>query len=462
MSKTTIKKDYNKIAEEQLKNRNIELAIEYYKRSLNKNPDQLDIIDKIDSIGSRLDFTKCCCKGPGYCPRYHKEMEDNPPNWKWCQEASSLERKEHYEQSLVNHLKLELGLPKKYIRQLIYNTDIDDSKDFNTLLKKYKAKAHMFFSNPGIPQIIKENKSSVFVELYYLTTTEKRHICQLASRNQRRINKNIIAFHKKYSTKPADYGNIEILCLGHSNEQFKLIEDKPYLTKINLNNIDAGKYSENAWSESRAFIAEGLFKKNTEFVGLTTASWNKKYEPFNFIDEFETWEYSSVLLNSKPEDKIVLCADTFCACAWINPKTNNDNKPLLSGFFTDKEKIIGDYVLKTFDLRGFNHIKVPYGNQMILHKQNYFRYLDFLKEKDVFAKVKWFSDKYCYKYLHTNDPLKSEYQNTRIYGYFMEMIACLWFSMQGFTIIPCTELKNDWYSYEDIAYRLKNWKKHNV
>lgn len=453
-----INKDYNKIADEQLKLKRFDLALEYYKRSLNLNPYQPIIIDVVDSIESRLDFSKCCCKSPGYCCRYNKEMEASPPNWQWCQGASYDDRKDHYEQSLVNELTLQLNLPRKYIRQLIYSTDVSDTDNFKELLRVYKNKATMFFSNPNIPFIVKNDKSYEFMDLYYLTNVNFPHNCLIASRNQKKINKQIIRCSKKQKSKQVNINNIEILCLGHSDEQFKFIDDKPYLTKVNLNDINAGEYSGNEWAESRVFASkENLFTKNTDFIGLTSASWNSKYEPFNFIDEFEDWKYASLLLNSKPTDNIVLCANVYCCCSWVNGNVNQSKKPLLAGFFEKKYDIIGKYLLNMFGLNNFKHVKVPYGNQMIMHKDNYMKYLEFLHDKQVFKNVDWIVKNYAKKYVHKNDPIKQKYQDIRLQAYIMEMVTCLWFGNQNFLIVPTTQLKQTWYSHDQINHRIKNW-----
>ena len=44
-----------------------------------------------------IDFSKCICENPGYCPIYRQVMGACPPNWKWCQNATPQRRKQHYE-----------------------------------------------------------------------------------------------------------------------------------------------------------------------------------------------------------------------------------------------------------------------------------------------------------------------------------------------------------------------------
>lgn len=42
------------------------------------------------------DFSKCICANSGFCSLFKKNMENNPPNWQWCQHASEKEREEYY------------------------------------------------------------------------------------------------------------------------------------------------------------------------------------------------------------------------------------------------------------------------------------------------------------------------------------------------------------------------------
>lgn len=53
---------------------------------------------------------KCHCNSPGFCTFYQKEMEADPPNWQWCQDASPEQR--------IKHKK---DCEKKRIRQIFKN-----------------------------------------------------------------------------------------------------------------------------------------------------------------------------------------------------------------------------------------------------------------------------------------------------------------------------------------------------
>ena len=44
----------------------------------------------------RIDFSKCQCSNPGFCPVFKKEMGTSPPNWQWCQDAREDARKEYH------------------------------------------------------------------------------------------------------------------------------------------------------------------------------------------------------------------------------------------------------------------------------------------------------------------------------------------------------------------------------
>ena len=60
-----------------------------------------------------LDFSKCHCLKPGFCKLYGKVMEENPPNWQWCQNTTLEQRKIHYQQA-----KNRSGLsdPTEYVK----------------------------------------------------------------------------------------------------------------------------------------------------------------------------------------------------------------------------------------------------------------------------------------------------------------------------------------------------------
>lgn len=359
-------------------------------------------------------FNECSCYEPGFCPIFNRTMGTNPPDWRWCQRTQPEERKKYYE-------LLAKGPPpaKKKLAELIVE--------------------------------YKDDKQKLF--LHYLTQNNKHHRCSAAATKQQIKNLEILKYINHQDKSKKSFDNVEILCLGHSQKQFDTISDRPYLKKINLNEVDAGKYSDNKWAESRAFVPD-LFSSNAEFVGFVTASWNLKYEPFSFIENFHNWDYAKVLINSKPEDKIVVCADIFCTCFWLSKVTEGS---ILSHFFKDDSKIIGRKFLKLIGLDKYQHVKVPFGNQMIMHKSLLKQYTEYLKDFNIFDKVDYFVNNYAFKYIYTNDTMRNQYQYSRLHAYFMEMVSCFWFAKQNWMYLPVTERREDWYSPQAVDNRIKKW-----
>jgi hypothetical protein len=354
---------------------------------------------------------ECICSGPGFCPVFRKTMGTNPPDWAWCQKSSPGDRQSYFD--------------------LLVKAPPSENMDTFSIIKNAKTKEEAF--------------------LYYLTLKNNQYICNLANQNQMKTNKKIVEFIEKEKDE-CDFSNVEIVCLGHSKKQFDKIQDRPYLKKINLNDLDAGKYSGNEWAESRAFVAKNLFSKDVDFVGFVTASWNDKYESFSRIDNFHNWNTAKILLNSNPEDKIVLCADIFCACWWTTAQYQSSN--ILSNFFNDKSNTIGNTLLKLVNLDNFSHIKVPFANQMIAHRHTIQQYLDYLENDNILDKVDWFVKKFASKYIDHSNEIKNLYQNHRIQAYLMEMISCFWFANQDFIYVPNVTRKENWYSQKDIKERI--------
>lgn len=362
---------------------------------------------------SKMDLSKCICEEPGFCPIFGRTMGENPPDWKWCKKTNALERKKYFD-----------------------------------LVSKCKSQ------NRNIFDIIKSAKNKYEAMLYYLTLVPFAYNCDISNQNQIKKNQRIIELIQQCDTE-CDFTNIEIACLGHSEEQFKNIEEKSYIRKVNLNDLEIEKYGGNEWAESRAFLAKNLFSRDVDFVGYVTASWNSKYKSFSRIDNFHNWYTAKILLNSKPEDNIVLCADIFCPCWWTTNQNHHNN--ILSSFFSADSSLIGNTLLKLVKLDNFNHIKVPFANQIISHKYTIQKYTDYLKEQNILDKVDWFVKKYTLKYVDNSNEIKALYQNNRIQAYLMEMIFCFWSANQDFVYIPNAEKRIEWYNSEHIKRRIEKW-----
>lgn len=358
-------------------------------------------------------FNSCQCQSPGFCHVFNRKMGLNPPDWEWCQKSTAEDRRQYHE-------LLSRGPPptKKKLSQLLIENKHDHKKIF----------------------------------LHYLTQHNKHHFCEKAGKNQDLKNIEIWEYITNQKKSNVSFDNIQILCLGHKQSQFDTIQDRPYLTKIDLNNINAGKWSGNEWTESRAFIAyKHLLNRNTDFVGFVTASWNTKYEPYSKIDNFTNWNHSKLLLRSKPEDNIVLCADIFCPCIWIKEKEG-----ILTHLFVDNAMEIGKEFLQLMNLKWDIHIRVPFSNQIIAHRKVFEKYKNYLDNIDAFEKINWFIQNVAHKHMFKNDDLlKNEYLYKRFNGYFVEMLTCFWFANQNnFLYIPNAEKISDWYSYDNMSSRL--------
>lgn len=359
------------------------------------------------------DFSKCHCESPGFCPIFGRTMGTHPPDWQWCQKTC-LEDRESYFSILSKEGKTENHKLTSFFRKL---------KDQNINPRLYL--------------------------FYYLTMSEKYHLCQKAQEYQKNKNKEIVQYiesRTRFKNFPED---IRILSLGHSKKQFDSINDRSYLKKVNLNDIDCGKYSDNKWAEARAYIASDELLGPAKFVGFTTASWNLKYEPYSRIDEFHNWETSYILLNSKPEDKIVLCADIFCPCIWFDKQEN-----VLSVFFGKHYAEVGKIFFDIFGYYVNKHHRVPFSNQMILHRHNYETYKTYLISNDIFEKINYFVNK-TKKFMRTNEEVK--YSFNRLHGYVTEMISTFWFLNQDFIYLPNAERRQLWYDHANVKERSTKW-----
>jgi len=389
-------KFYIDSAKEAEKSGKITYAITLYKKILTFDIDTEYYISKIKSLENFNNLDHCCCTSSGFCPRYNVNMDGMIINHDWCKNASTRDRK-----LFLQYKKENVSIEKKQ----------DEDRHLCIFAKQY--------------QKMKDEK---FQE--YLQNQEKSDISEKLDK-------------------------ITILSLGHSDQQFRTIKDKKYIKKVNLNKLDAGKYSTNDWSESRAFICKDkLFPDDSEFWGFTTASWNMKYD--TKIDEFHNWENAHILLNSKPEDKIILCADAFCQCVWINKRSCFSGHNVWQSIYKrDTGKIARNY-LKLVNLDNKLHVHTPFSQQLIGHRSNLEKYIYFLKEQDVFAKIDWYVKKLG-KSNFTKLFMRTKYNNTRLNGYFMEMTTCFWFANQDYYFLPTTKLQNDWYTEDKGKERLK-WK----
>ena len=95
---------------------------------------------------------------------------------------------------------------------------------------------------------------------------------------------------------------------------------------------------------------------------------------------------------------------------------------------------------------------------MIMHKNLYYQYVDYLKNNEVFEKVEYFLKNLAHKYYYKEtDFIKENYHYNRTHAYLLEMVSCFWFANQSFMYLPNTERKEDWYNQNAVASRIKEW-----
>lgn len=271
--------------------------------------------------------------------------------------------------------------------------------------------------------------------MYCILNDKTYYDCPEANKNQVRLTDRIIKLSEQLQDINVPIDNIEILCVGHYEKQFRSIKDTPYLKKINLTNIDAGEFSGNEWAESRAFASKtNLFSEDKEFIGIITASWNEKFIGER-IDSLEAWATAKCLLSTT--DGVVLCADTNCSCQWYEVCNvifqNNEVVPMFESEFGISMK----------------HVRVPYCNQFIAHRSIVYKYLDYLKEENIFPRMKEFVRNKILP-IYPSNPVN---RINRSEAWLMEMLSCYWWSNQDYLFVPSGVRNIYWYSWKNVKAR---------
>jgi len=258
-----------------------------------------------------------------------------------------------------------------------------------------------------------------------LTSKRASYLCDLALEDQKQINENLYEYISRQDQSPIDMSKMSVLVLGHKKSNSAIIKPQPYLQFINLNEINAGKYSDNEWAEGRGFLSQkNLFADDIEYYGFVTASWPQKYAHAK-IDQIHNWFSTQVLFNSKPEDGVFLSADMKCSCFWYGLPITHFLKDLLIEVNLPKE---------------MNHRLVPTSNQGIFHKSIFHEFKKFLEENEVIEKIAWFLDEH-----DTRNVIFAE-DCSRIPAYLVECINMIWLSHQDYKFISNASQRTDWRS----------------
>jgi hypothetical protein len=239
----------------------------------------------------------------------------------------------------------------------------------------------------------------------------------------------------------ADTSSVQILTLGHSQEQFDSIEDRDYIKKINLNELDTDYGNE--WGEARIFDVDfdSIFSRDKTFLGTVTASWNKKYTGWHPIDRFEKWASASALTRSKNK-KFIIGSHVDCICTWYSGY--NIFSTMVFKHFTYKHLY---KFMKSIGLQP-NHGKVMYSNQIIAHRDTVKSFFSFIKDNEVLERTKFFLKRHKLEG-------KSEYYDMRKPAYFLEFVSLLWYSNQDGLIFSPQEIPTtEWYHSQEINKRV--------
>lgn len=220
----------------------------------------------------------------------------------------------------------------------------------------------------------------------------------------------------------------KIVVLGHDINQYDNIVKQKYLDYKLLQDLDLGKYKQyqdNCFAESRVYLSD-ILDDSIEYIGVVTASWNKKFE-VNKIDNFHEWENTKILFNSNNKN-IVLAAER----SMFRHNTIFDlfeNKDAVNDFLNFSVSLTGE--ICNFGL---------WANQIICHREIYLKLQDFYRA--VFPLVVEKIDSY------NLSSIKCHYGrfNDRKAGLFFEFLTNVWFSAQkDLIILPNAVRKKDWY-----------------
>ena len=230
---------------------------------------------------------------------------------------------------------------------------------------------------------------------------------------------------EEYKVDKAQSSNTKLYVLGHSQTKLDSLPELEYTQKINLEQIDYGKYSKYAIPE----LCENRFYfydfECPETVGTVTASWREKYVIPNVqIENFFDWEESKVLF-SNPDENIVLCA--FSAHL---QKYQNKNK-----YFED--------LLYDLGLQDLRNVGV-WANQIICKREIFQELKEFMIEAiikllDLHKKCDLFSGPQHPKFNLVR-------YNNRGLGLLAEEISARWFcSREDITTIEVQKINSSWY-----------------
>ena len=327
----------------------------------------------------------------------------------------------------------ELRLYLMYILTRFDKSEIDTERIKKAVEQNYKEPKSLYSEN----YLLKSDAHSAD-PMYFLTFYDNREnlFCLNNEYTPQILKASAVT---KQRVECENFDSVKILSLGHCDEQFSSIKDRLYIEKVDINKLNTGL--DNKWAESRIYAMDfdELFG-DSEFVGVTTASWNLKYLGLNPIDLFHKWDAAKILVGEKRKD-ILLGGQSDCMCLLINRKYKNagwffDN---LTGFDLEKfDQLLQDLNLTTVCERTL------FSNQIIGHRDTVKQLFDFYKDNDVLGKIEKCAENVCARKQYTD----------KIPAYFSEYITALWIASQDLTVLPQECFNRDWYLLKNMEKRV--------
>lgn len=225
-----------------------------------------------------------------------------------------------------------------------------------------------------------------------------------------------------------DLSKLKIAVLGHNFLQFDSIVKREYTDFIFLQDLDLGNFKDfqdNKYAEIRAYLCDGLFDYNSvEYVGVATASWNKKFTGKNNIDNIENWDSIGCLFSGRKD--LVLCAELY------RNTTSHD----FVYYFLPDEKQANSLLSLLEKYFGYTLIKkpCPMANCIICNKEIYIGLCDFYKK--FLPEFKHISKEFNYT---TNNLAKNRGE-----AFLLEYVTMLWLDSKNLTFINNETRNSKW------------------
>lgn len=197
----------------------------------------------------------------------------------------------------------------------------------------------------------------------------------------------------------------KVFILGHSVDKLYYLADKPFLEKINLNDLILPIPNTNHLAENRFFLLnESYFNNCPDYIGTLTYSFGKKYPHLNLLQNMQNLEN-------------VLSPQIVYAAAPTNT-IFKDKKWLERTFIHHKtiEKYMQE-ISNVFFKKSLHDSPSFLANNFICHKNVFFEFIKFFKQ--VFY---YMHKKYGYNFDITTD------DTNRTAAYLYERVTMIYFS----------------------------------